>query len=140
GGYRLVPRLLTNAPVPDSVYDSYTSLPTWNKVETEGLSLTADWMINDHFTFKSITSQRESYSPTNIDFDNTSVIIFDVPAIYDDELFTQVFQLNYGSDKLTAVSGLYYYPADSCGVFDAIFGVLGQSLGQPGLTREVGGC
>lgn len=140
GGYRLVPSLLTDAPVPDSVYDSYTSLPTWNKVETEGLSLTADWMLSDSFTFKSVTSQRESYSPTNIDFDNTSVIIFDVPAIYDDEQFTQEFQLNYTGDKLTAVSGLYYYTADSCGVFDAILGVLGQSLGQPGLTREVGGC
>ncbi len=140
GGYRLVPSLLTNAPVPQSVYDSYTSLPTWNKVETEGLSLMADWTINSHFTFKSVTSERESYSPTNIDFDNTAVIIFDVPAIYDDKQFTQEFQLNYSGDKLTAVSGLYYYTADSCGVFDAILGVLGASLAQPGLTREVGGC
>ncbi len=140
GGYRLVPSLLTNAPVPQSVYDSYTSLPTWNKVETEGLSLMADWTINNHFTFKSVTSERESYSPTNIDFDNTAVIIFDVPAIYDDKQFTQEFQLNYSGDKLTAVSGLYYYTADSCGVFDAILGVLGASLAQPGLTREVGGC
>ncbi|WP_337879226.1 TonB-dependent receptor [Rheinheimera sp.] len=140
GGYRLLPSLLTDAPVPDSVYDSYTSLPTWNKVETEGVSLTVDWNINDEFTFKSVTSQRENYSPTNIDFDNTSVIIFDVPAIYDDEQFTQEFQLNYNSDNLTLVSGLYYYTADSCGVFDAILGVLGTSLGAPGLTREVGGC
>src|SRR5690606_3856498 len=40
GGYRLLPSILTDAPVPDSVYDSYTSLPTWNKVENEGLNLT----------------------------------------------------------------------------------------------------
>ena len=47
GGYRLLPSLLTDAPVPDSVYDSYTSLPTWNKVELEGYSLTARWDMTD---------------------------------------------------------------------------------------------
>ncbi|MDP5188977.1 TonB-dependent receptor, partial [Rheinheimera baltica] len=91
GGYRLLPSLLTDAPVPDSVYDSYTSMPTWNTVDTEGVGLTINWDINDNWTFKSITSQRESYSKTNIDFDNTSLDIFDVPAIYDDEQFTQEF-------------------------------------------------
>ena len=140
GGYRLLPSLLTDAPVPDSVYDSYTSLPTKNKVETEGVSLTVNWTINDNWAFKSITAQRESYSPTNIDFDNTSLPIFDVPAIYDDEQFTQEFQLNYETDGFKMVSGAYYYTSDSCGVFDAILGILGQSLGAPGLTREVGGC
>ncbi|GAB2918985.1 TonB-dependent receptor [Rheinheimera gaetbuli] len=140
GGYRLLPSLLTNAPVPNSVYDSYTSMPTWNTVDTEGLGLTINWDINDNWTLKSITSQRESYSKTNIDFDNTSLPIFDVPAIYDDEQFTQEFQLNYQTDGFKMVSGAYYYTADSCGVFDAILGVLGQSLGAAGLTREVGGC
>jgi iron complex outermembrane recepter protein len=140
GGYRLLPSLLTNAPVPDSVFDSYTSLPTTNRVETEGVSLTANWNINDNWALKSITSSRESYSPTNIDFDNTSLRIFDVPAIYDDEQFTQEFQLNYQTDGFKMVSGAYYYTADSCGQFEAILEVLGKSLGFPGLTREVSGC
>ena len=140
GGYRLVPSILTNAPVPDSVYDSYTSLPTWNSVETEGLSLTANWYINDNFTFKSVTSKRESYSKTNIDFDNTALRIFDVPALYDDESLSQEFQLNYQADNLKMVSGLYYYTSDSCGMYDAILEVLGQGLGLPGFTSEVGGC
>lgn len=141
GGYRLLPSLLTDAPVPDSVYDSYTSMPTWNKVETDGISLTAAWDINDNYTLKSITSKRTSYSPTNIDFDNTSLRIFDVPAIYDDESFTQELQLNYQTDGFKMVSGLYYFTTDSCGVFDAILEVLGQgAFGTPGLTREVGGC
>nr|WP_229748176.1 TonB-dependent receptor [Lacimicrobium alkaliphilum] len=141
GGYRLLPSLLTDAPVPDSKYDSYTSLPTWNRVENEGINLTVEWDINSEFAFKSITSKRESYSPTNIDFDNTSLQIFDVPAIYDDEQFTQEFQLNYVTDNLTMVSGLYYYTADSCGQFEAILGILGQTaFGTPGLTREVRGC
>lgn len=141
GGYRLLPSLLTDAPVPDSVYDSYTSLPTWTRVETEGVSLLMDWSINDNMSLKSITSKRESYSPVNIDFDNTSLRIFDVPAIYEDEWFTQELQLNYRTDRLNMVSGLYYFTAESCGVFDAILEVLGQTaFGTPGLTREVAGC
>ncbi|WNC72248.1 TonB-dependent receptor [Thalassotalea psychrophila] len=140
GGYRLVPSLLTDAPVPDSVYDSYTSMPTWNKVETEGVSLTVSYDINDAWSVKSVTASRESYSPTNIDFDNTSLRIFDVPAIYDDEQFSQEFQLNYNSDNLNVVSGLYYFDGESCGHFDAILEVLGVAIGLPGLTREVSGC
>jgi iron complex outermembrane recepter protein len=140
GGYRLLPSLLTNAPVPDSVYDSYTSLPTWNKVETEGYSLTVTYDINENMSFKSVTAGRESYSPTNIDFDNTSLRIFDVPAYYDDEQFSQEFQLNYDTDGMSLVSGLYFFDADSCGHFDAILEVLGNAIGFPGLTREVRGC
>jgi len=140
GGYRLLPSIVTDAPVPDSVYDSYTSMPTWNSVESDGWSLTAEYFINDTWSIKSITAARENYSKTNIDFDNTAERIFDVPAIYDDEQFTQEFQLNYDSDNLTFVSGLYYFDGESCGHFDAILEHLGQSLGLPGLTREVTGC
>jgi len=140
GGYRLLPSLLTDAPVPDSVYDSYTSLPTWNKVETEGYSLTVTYDINNDWSFKSVTAGRESYSPTNIDFDNTSLRIFDVPAFYDDEQFSQEFQLNYDTENMNFVSGLYFFDGDSCGHFDAILEVLGNAIGFPGLTREVKGC
>ncbi|MBA6351233.1 TonB-dependent receptor [Colwellia sp. BRX8-4] len=140
GGYRLLPSIVTDAPVPDSVYDSYTSMPTWNSVESEGYSLTAEYYVNDTWSIKSITASRENYSKTNIDFDNTPERIFDVPAIYDDEQFTQEFQVNYDSDNLTFVSGLYYFDGESCGTFDAILEHLGQSLSLPGLTREVAGC
>lgn len=138
GGYRLLPSLLTDAPVPDSKYDSYTSMPTWNKVETEGWGLTIEYGLNADWTLKSITSSRESNSSTNIDFDNTSLRIFDVPAIYDDEQFSQEFQANYDGENLKLVSGLYYFTGDSCGVFDAILEEAFKAYG--GLTREVSGC
>jgi iron complex outermembrane recepter protein len=140
GGYRLVPSILTDAPVPDSVFDSYTSLPTENKVELEGISLTANWDINDNLALKYIGSRRESYSPTNIDFDNTPLDIFDVPAIYDDNNTTHELQLNYRADAMSIVSGVYMYDGESCGQFEAILSVYGRSLGLPGLTREVSGC
>ncbi|MFT5755540.1 MAG: iron complex outermembrane receptor protein [Alteromonadaceae bacterium] len=140
GGYRLLPSILTDAPVPDSVYNSYTSLPTKNEVELEGLSFTANWSVSDTTSLKYVYSARESYSPTNIDFDNTPLRIFDVPAIYDDEQTTHELQLNNYGDNYKFISGLYYYDGESCGQFEAILEVLGNSIGFPGLTREVSGC
>ncbi len=140
GGYRLLPSILTDAPVPSSVFDSYTSLPTWNEVELEGLSFTANWNVSANTSIKYVYANRDSYSPTNIDFDNTSLRIFDVPAIYDDEQKSHEIQLNNTGDNYKFVSGLYYYDGESCGQFEAILEVLGNAIGVPGLTREVSGC
>lgn len=141
GGFRLLPSLLTDAPVPDSVYDSYTSLPTRNKVELEGWSWLINWDVNDDLVLKYIGSSRESYSPTNIDFDNTALDIFDVPAEYNDDNTTHEVQISYVQDNYSVVGGVYYYDGESCGNFDAILGFLGRAaFGVPGLTREVTGC
>ncbi|WP_100641826.1 TonB-dependent receptor [Alteromonas facilis] len=141
GGYRLMPSLLTNAPVPDSVYDSYTSMPTWNEVTLEGINWLVRHDFSENLELKYIGSSRESYSPTNIDFDNTALDIFDVPAEYDDENTTHELQANYTADSFSVVGGLYLYDGESCGNFDAILGFLGRAaFGTPGLTREVTGC
>jgi iron complex outermembrane receptor protein len=126
--------------VPDSVYDSYTSLPTWNLVEVEGVSFTAQWDLTENTSLKYVVSSRDNYSPTNIDFDNTAIRIFDVPAVYDDKQETQEVQLNHSGDGYNFVAGYYYLNAESCGLFDAILEEFGQSLSLPGLTREVSGC
>ena len=141
GGYRLLPSLVTEAPVPDSVYDSYTSLPTSNSVELEGYSFLVEWQATDELTVKYVGSSREGDSVTNIDFDNTPLDIFDVPAIYDDENTSHELQVNYVGDGFTVVSGIYAYDGESCGHFDAILGFLGRAaFSTPGLTREVTGC
>jgi len=140
GGYRLLPSLLTNAPVPNNRYDSYTSMPTTNEVQVEGMSLTVRYDVSPDLQLKYVASDRDSYSPTNIDFDNTALDIFDVPAEYKDENQTHELQATYLQDSFSIVSGLYYYDGESCGNFDAILGVLGRAIGFPGLTREVSGC
>lgn len=140
GGYRLLPSLLTNAPVPASKFDSYTSLPTTNEVQIEGYSLTVRYNVSSDLELKYVASDRESYSPTNIDFDNTALDIFDVPAEYKDENQTHELQATYIQDSFSMVGGLYYYDGESCGNFNAILGVLGRALGASGLTREVAGC
>jgi iron complex outermembrane receptor protein len=141
GGFRLLPSILTDAPVPGSVYDSYTSLPTENLVELEGFSFLARYDVSDDLQIKYVASSRESYSPTNIDFDNTPVDVFDVPAIYEDENTTHELQATYLAESYKLTGGLYYYDGESCGSFDAILGALGRAaFGVPGLTREVTGC
>lgn len=141
GGYRLLPSILVDAPVPDSVFDSYTSLPTDNKVEMEGMSFMVNWDVNDALSLKYVGASREGYSDTNIDFDNTPLDVFDVPAIYDDENTSHELQANYVGEDFKLVSGLYFYDGESCGHFDAILGFLGRlAFSTPGLTREVTGC
>lgn len=141
GGFRLLPSILTDAPVPDSVFDSFTSLPTENSVELDGYGFTARWNASDDLTLKYVYSYRTNESDTNIDFDNTPLDIFDVPAVYEDQNLTHELQANYLGDGFTLVGGLYYYNGDSCGLFDAQLNFLGRAaFGAPGLTREVSGC
>lgn len=123
GGHRLTQSVLlpTEAP-PSDVFDSWANMDTDNEVESSGVSLTANWDINDAFSFKSITAYREGETTTNIDFDNTSFSSLHVPAIYDDDQLTQEFQLNYESDNFHLVSGIYYYEGTASGAFDVLLG------------------
>ncbi len=133
GGYRLTPSLLTGQTPYSNVFDSDTSQPNLNEVVTQGVSGQLAWQINEQFEFKSITAKREGDTYGFIDFDATKINSFDVPALYEDEQFTQEFQLNYSSGPLNVVSGLYYYQGDACGAFGVV-------LGRNGITLENGGC
>lgn len=133
GGHRLTRSIITGAEPPTDVFDSLTSMPTDNEVETSGESIIVDWAINDSWSFKSISSHRQGTTNTNIDFDNTEVASLDVPAYYDDEQFTQELQLSYVGDGVKGIGGIYYYDGDACGAFDVI-------LGNFGITLENGGC
>jgi len=123
GGHRLTPSLLLPAETaPSNVYDSWADMDTDNEVESSGASFTANWDINDALSFKSITAYREGETNTNIDFDNTSFASLHVPAIYEDDQFTQEFQLNYDTTHFHLVSGLYYYEGTASGAFDVLLG------------------
>ncbi len=136
GGYRLTPSLITGQQPYGTVYDSDTSMPTDNSVETGGEALTISYFINDDWTFKSITAHREGDTDTNIDFDSTVLPTLDIPARYDDKQLTQEFQLNYDSGDWQMVSGLYYLDGEACGVFETILGLVPPM----GMTLENGGC
>lgn len=133
GGYRLTTSQVTGEEPLDSVFDSQTAMPVRNRVETEGMSLSVDWELDASWMVRSITAYREGYTDTNIDFDSTAQPTLNVPAIYEDEQFTQEFQLNYRSMDFDFVSGLYFYEGEACGLFGTI-------LGGFGITVENSGC
>ncbi|MFC6977638.1 TonB-dependent receptor [Microbulbifer taiwanensis] len=64
--------------------------------------------------------QPRGETETVIDFDSVSTPSFDVPAIYDDEQFTQEFQLVWQGESSDLVSGIYYYDGTASGSYDAV--------------------
>ncbi|SDK64432.1 TonB-dependent receptor [Microbulbifer yueqingensis] len=126
----------------DNVYDHRSNMSPDNSVESSGMSLTAEWQLSDSVTVKSITASRSGQTETNIDFDSTNRPDFDVPAYYDDEQFTQEFQLNWDADNFSLVSGLYYYDGTAAGSFDAVLDIykyILPTIFPNGLTQNVGG-
>ena len=107
-----------------------------NEVENEGGSLSIDWNLDDSWTVRSITAYREDYTESVIDFDSLAVMDFDGAVIYDNDQFSQEFQVLYNGERWNAVAGLYYLDASASNDFDV---VLGQLAGGAGVTAFTGG-
>lgn len=103
-------------------FDVESGLEPTNGTDSTGTALTVKWDIDDRWTFKSITAQRESDTNNNIDFDTTPARIVDVFAGYYDEQFTQEFQLIYEpGDRLAGVIGAFYLDGEAGGLVQNIF-------------------
>ena len=111
------------APSPADVYDTNAGAGDKNRVQTRGVSLTGEWEMSDMFTFKSITAYREGLTRGNIDFDNLPQPILDIPAAYDDDQFSQEFQVLVSAGRLNGVAGVYYMDANASGAFDTVVGL-----------------
>ena len=135
-GHRLIPSLQTNAPVLGDVFDTRAGLNIVDQeVEAYGGALNIAVEVGDAITLKSITGYREDSSTSPIDFDSLPAVDLDVPAIYDNQQFSQELQLLYESDKLSGVLGFYYLDANAFTAFDvALFttlnGLTAQTLGD----------
>ena len=134
GGHRLTNSLLTGEAPLDNVYDSKTSMPVDNSVETSGHSLTMAWDLTANWTLKAITAKREGVTDTNIDFDSTIRPSLDVPAFYEDEQTSNELQLLFNNDQFKFASGLYSFSGDACGAFGTVL------VAGLGVTIENGGC
>jgi iron complex outermembrane receptor protein len=119
------------APLSD-VYDTKSGAGDSNDVRARGLSLTAQWNINDQLTFKSITAYRDGDTDTVIDFDGLPAAILDIPAYYADDQFSQEFQLTYTGDRVQGVAGIYYFDGHAEGAFDTILSQAGIVIGTAG--------
>ncbi|WP_108810860.1 TonB-dependent receptor domain-containing protein [Sphingorhabdus sp. Alg231-15] len=138
-GHRLIPSLLTDAPVLDDVFDTRAGLTVPEQlVEAYGGSLLVEAPVSDNITLKSITAYREDKSSSNIDFDSLPSEDLDVPVIYENDQFSQEFQLLYESDSLNGVLGAYYLDANAFNVFDVLLATTGALpfVGLPGLNAQ----
>ncbi|HWH18477.1 MAG TPA: TonB-dependent receptor [Allosphingosinicella sp.] len=140
GGHRLIPGMLSGAPVLDDVYDSRGALVTPEQdIQAWGLAAHADANLTDAITFRSITAYRRDRTATPIDFDALPVADVDVPAIYKNKQFSQELQLLYDQGPLAGLVGAYYLDANANNIFDVILGTTGPLIGVPGLTASTFG-
>lgn len=126
-GSRLTPSMQTGE-APHDAFDSNAGAGDDQEVKNSGANLVVEWDVSDRLTVKSTTAYREGSTRGFIDFDATPVNTFDAPVRYDDDQFTQEFQINYTVDGLAVVGGLFYMDGNAEGAFDAI---AGAALGGP---------
>ena len=139
-GHRLIPGQFSGAPVLDDVFDTRAGLDVvGQKVEAYGGSLVAEWALNENITLKNILAYREDESTSPIDFDSLQAADLDVPAIYENDQFSEEFQVLYSSDRLNGVLGAYYLDANASTVFDVLLATTGDIIGLPGLNAQTFG-
>ncbi len=103
-----------------------------NSVKNKGVSLLAQWDVNQHVTLKSITAYREGDTETLIDFDTGPSHALDVPGVYDDNQTSEEVQFLWTSERVQAVAGLYYFDATASGAFDTILGIANLTIATSG--------
>jgi iron complex outermembrane receptor protein len=138
-GGRLITSLFTGAPVLDDPYDTRAGLNVVDQeVEAYGGSLNIEIEVSDTITLKSITGYREDSSTSPIDFDSLPSADLDVPAIYENDQFSQELQLLYEGDRLSGVLGAYYLDANAFTAFDVALFTTGALpfVGLPGLNAQ----
>ncbi len=119
GGHRLIPGLVSGAPVLDDVFDTRGGLnDPKQEVEAYGLAMNVSAELSDNFTVRSISAWRKDDTATPIDFDALPAVDLDVPGIYRNEQISQEFQLLYESDRLNGLIGFYYLDATADTLFD----------------------
>jgi len=80
-----------------------------NNLDTFGAALTADWALDDVWSFKSVTAYRTMDYDTHLDLDATPLPIFGTYVEEDQHQFSQEFQLTYAGERLNAVAGVFYF-------------------------------
>lgn len=136
-GHRLIPGLVSGAPVLNDVFDNRAGLSS-PKQESEayGLAMNVSAELSDNVTLRSISAWRKDSSATPIDFDSLPAIDVDVPARYSNQQTSQEFQLAYNSDRLNGLVGFYYLDAQAATVFDVLLFTAVPALPTLNATTE----
>ncbi len=102
-----------------------------NDVSASGGALLVEWSVSDDLTFKSITASREDRTESPIDFDSGPTQYFDVPVIYENEQFSQEFQLVFEGERVQGLVGAYYLDANAYNAFDVLFAGFADGFEAP---------
>lgn len=94
-------------------YDTYGTGPNFYEIDSYNMSGTLTWDVSDSLTFKSITAYRNLKAASGVDFDGSPYQLIEQDIDWDQEQFSQEFQLNGSSDKLNWVIGLFYMDFDA---------------------------
>jgi iron complex outermembrane receptor protein len=138
-GHRLIPGLLSGAPVLDSVYDTRAGLNSPRQdVEAYGGAARAELNVGGGFTIRDIVAYRRDTSHAPIDFDSLPAADVDVPAIYQNRQFSNELQVVYEGSRLQGLAGLYYLNANANNVFDVVLATT-SPVALPGLTASTYG-
>lgn len=119
GGHRLIPGLLSGAPVLDNVYDTRGGLVDPKQdIEAYGLAMNIAVDLSDVLTLRSISAWRKDDTFTPIDFDALPAVDVDVPGGYFNEQISQEVQLLVDAGPLNGMIGAYYLDATADTLFD----------------------
>ena len=81
-------------------------------LDTNGLALTIDWDLSDNWSVKSITAIREMDRVAPFDFDGSDQVFINTLQDWETSDFSQELQVNFSSENINAVFGLYYLEGD----------------------------
>ncbi|GGB80747.1 TonB-dependent receptor [Henriciella pelagia] len=141
-GHRLIPDQYPSFdyPVLGNVFDTRAGLDVIpQRVEAYGGSLVAELELNPNWTVKNILAYREDESTSPIDFDSLPEADLDVPAIYENDQFSEELQFLYSGDRLNGLVGFYYLDANASTVFDVALFTTGDLLNLSGLNAQTFG-
>src|SRR3546814_19185869 len=105
-GHRLIPGLVSGAPVLDNIYDTRAGLNDPKQdVKAYGLAMNVSAELTDNLTLRPISAWRKATSFTPIDFDALPAVYVDVPPVYRTAQLTQEVQPLYKIDSLHGLVG-----------------------------------
>ncbi len=81
-------------------------------MEDRGLSMEINWDVDDHYSIVSVSAARDVESLDDGDVDYTDVDILNARNDSSQRSFSQELRLDYTSDKLNYILGLYYFEQD----------------------------
>lgn len=100
---------------PACANDQYNGAPfetsatlSQNDVDQWGVALHVEWTLSDNWSLSSISAYRDMEAEFARDADATPFLIFQTSDDYEQDQFSQEFQLSGTFDRLSLVGGLFY--------------------------------